>query len=108
MVLVQPAFVDPLVLDELILVEEQRDFAFVRALVLVVGGMDDVAAEIEAVIPADRPGIGLQRVGRADHAADLPGRIRALQHEREIALFFDEEELVEYERIDETWLYEDH
>jgi nucleoside-diphosphate kinase len=27
-------------------------------------------------------------------------------NEREIDLFFDEEELVEWERIDETWLYE--
>ena len=27
-------------------------------------------------------------------------------NEREIDLFFDEEELVDYERIDETWLYE--
>jgi nucleoside-diphosphate kinase len=27
-------------------------------------------------------------------------------NEREIALFFDEDELVEWERIDETWLYE--
>jgi nucleoside-diphosphate kinase len=26
--------------------------------------------------------------------------------EREIDLFFDEEELVDYERVDETWLYE--
>jgi len=28
-------------------------------------------------------------------------------NEREIALFFDEEELVDWERIDETWLYQD-
>lgn len=27
-------------------------------------------------------------------------------NEREIELFFDESELIEYERIDETWLYE--
>jgi nucleoside-diphosphate kinase len=27
-------------------------------------------------------------------------------NEREIALFFDDDELVEWERIDETWLYE--
>ena len=26
--------------------------------------------------------------------------------EREIELFFDDEELLDYERIDETWLYE--
>jgi nucleoside-diphosphate kinase len=27
-------------------------------------------------------------------------------NEREVSLFFDDEELVDYERIDETWLYE--
>ena len=27
-------------------------------------------------------------------------------NEREIELFFDEDELLEWERIDETWLYE--
>jgi nucleoside-diphosphate kinase len=27
-------------------------------------------------------------------------------NEREIDLFFDEDELLDYERIDETWLYE--
>ena len=52
---------------------------------------------------------------RGDYGLDL-GRnvVHASDHEdeganeREIALFFDEEELVDYERIDETWLYEDH
>jgi nucleoside-diphosphate kinase len=28
-------------------------------------------------------------------------------NEREIDLFFDESELVDYERVDESWLYED-
>jgi nucleoside-diphosphate kinase len=27
-------------------------------------------------------------------------------NEREIALFFDEDELIEWDRVDETWLYE--
>ncbi|MDR5672901.1 Nucleoside diphosphate kinase [Halalkaliarchaeum sp. AArc-CO] len=52
---------------------------------------------------------------RGDYGLDL-GRnvVHASDHEdeganeREIALFFDEGELVDYERIDETWLYEDH
>ena len=52
---------------------------------------------------------------RGDYGLDL-GRnvVHASDHEdeganeREIALFFDEEELVDYDRIDETWLYEDH
>ncbi|PSP27241.1 nucleoside-diphosphate kinase [Halobacteriales archaeon QH_2_65_14] len=50
---------------------------------------------------------------RGDYGLDL-GRnvIHGSDHEdpganeREIALFFDDEELVEWERIDETWLYE--
>jgi nucleoside-diphosphate kinase len=29
-------------------------------------------------------------------------------NEREIALFFDDAELLDYERVDEQWLYEDH
>ncbi|AUX08636.1 nucleoside-diphosphate kinase [Halalkaliarchaeum desulfuricum] len=51
---------------------------------------------------------------RGDYGLDL-GRnvVHASDHEdeganeREIALFFDEEDLVDYERIDETWLYEE-
>jgi len=50
---------------------------------------------------------------RGDYALDL-GRnvVHAADHEdpganeREIDLFFDDSELVEFERIDETWLYE--
>jgi nucleoside-diphosphate kinase len=50
---------------------------------------------------------------RGDYGLDL-GRnvIHGSDHadedanEREIELFFDDEELVEWERIDETWLYE--
>lgn len=43
--------------------------------------------------------IGRNVIHGSDHAE--PG-----MNEREVALFFDESELVEYERIDETWLYE--
>ncbi len=50
---------------------------------------------------------------RGDYGLDL-GRnvIHGSDHEdeganeREIELFFDEDELVEWEQIDETWLYE--
>ncbi|MXR51418.1 nucleoside-diphosphate kinase [Halovenus sp. WSH3] len=64
-------------------------------------------------------------VGETDPAESPPGSIRgdfgldlgrnvihASDHEdpganeREIDLFFDEDELVEWERVDETWLYE--
>ena len=43
--------------------------------------------------------VGRNVVHGSDH--EDPGA-----NEREIALFFDDEELTEYERIDETWLYE--
>jgi len=64
-------------------------------------------------------------MGDTDPAAAAPGTIRGDYgldlgrnvihgsdnedpgaNEREIALFFDEDELVDYERIDEDWLYE--
>jgi len=63
-------------------------------------------------------------MGETDPAESAPGTIRGdfgldlgrnVIHgsdteegsaEREIALFFDEEELLDYERIDEPWLYE--
>ncbi|QGA83007.1 MULTISPECIES: nucleoside-diphosphate kinase [Halomicrobium] len=64
-------------------------------------------------------------MGETDPAESAPGTIRGDlgldlgrnvihgsdhedegSNEREIELFFDEDELVEWERIDETWLYE--
>ena len=63
-------------------------------------------------------------MGETDPAESAPGTIRGdfgldlgrnVIHgsdteegsaEREVALFFDDEELVDWERIDETWLYE--
>ncbi|MES3518460.1 MAG: nucleoside-diphosphate kinase [Natronomonas sp.] len=65
-----------------------------------------------------------QMMGETDPAESPPGSIRGdfgldlgrnVIHgsdtepgsaEREIDLFFDDEELIDYERIDETWLYE--
>lgn len=49
-----------------------------------------------------RGDFGLDLGRNVIHGSDTePG-----SNEREISLFFDAEELVEYERIDETWLYE--
>jgi nucleoside-diphosphate kinase len=66
-----------------------------------------------------------QMMGETDPAESAPGTIRGDfgldlgrnvihgsdnedpgANEREIALFFDEAELVDWERVDETWLYE--
>ena len=49
-----------------------------------------------------RGDLGLDLGRNVIHGSDTePG-----SNEREIELFFDEEELLEYERIDEDWLYE--
>jgi nucleoside diphosphate kinase (EC 2.7.4.6) len=66
-----------------------------------------------------------QMMGETDPAESAPGTVRGDfgldlgrnvihgsdnedpgANEREIALFFDEAELVDWERVDETWLYE--
>jgi len=66
-----------------------------------------------------------QMMGETDPAESAPGTVRGDfgldlgrnvihgsdhedpgANEREIQLFFDEEELVDWERVDETWLYE--
>ena len=49
-----------------------------------------------------RGDLGLDLGRNVIHGSDTePGSA-----EREIDLFFDDEELLDYERIDETWLYE--
>src|SRR6056297_4239197 len=49
-----------------------------------------------------RGDLGLDLGRNVVHGSDTePG-----SNEREIELFFDEDELLDYERIDETWLYE--
>jgi len=72
----------------------------------------DAVAQVRAMMgetdPADsapgtiRGDLGLDLGRNVIHGSDTePGSA-----EREIELFFDDEELVEYERIDEPWLYE--
>ena len=75
----------------------------------------DATRQVRSMVGATDPLEADPGTIRGDYGLDL-GRnvVHASDHEdeganeREIALFFDEDELVEYERIDESWLYEDH
>ncbi|MEF8779578.1 MAG: nucleoside-diphosphate kinase [Haloferacaceae archaeon] len=74
----------------------------------------DATRQVRSMVGATDPLEAAPGTIRGDYGLDL-GRnvIHASDHEdeganeREIALFFDEEELVDYDRIDEGWLYED-
>jgi nucleoside-diphosphate kinase len=73
----------------------------------------DAVAQVRSMMgetdPADsapgtiRGDLGLDLGRNVIHGSDDedPGA-----NEREIALFFDEDELIEWDRVDETWLYE--
>jgi len=73
----------------------------------------DVTRQVREMMGATDPAEAAPGTIRGDLALDL-GRnaIHGSDHEdpesneREISLFFDDEELIEYERIDESWLYE--
>ena len=74
---------------------------------------DDATRQVRRMMGATDPADAAPGTIRGDFGLDLgrnvihgsdnedPGA-----NEREIDLFFDDEELVDYERIDETWLYE--
>ncbi len=74
---------------------------------------DDVTRQVRQMMGATDPAEAAPGTIRGDFAVDLgrnvihgsdnedPGA-----NEREIELFFDSSELIEYERIDDSWLYE--
>ena len=74
----------------------------------------DATRQVRAMVGETDPAESAPGTIRGDYGLDL-GRnvIHASDHEdeganeREIDLFFDEDELVEYDRVDETWLYEE-
>jgi nucleoside-diphosphate kinase len=74
---------------------------------------DDATRQVRQMIGDTDPAEAAPGTIRGDYAVDL-GRnvVHAADHEdeganeREIALFFDDDELQSYERIDEGWLYE--
>jgi nucleoside-diphosphate kinase len=73
----------------------------------------DVTRQVREIMGATDPAEAAPGTIRGDLALDL-GRnaIHGSDHEdpganeREIELFFEETELIDYERIDESWLYE--
>ena len=73
----------------------------------------DATRQARHMIGATDPADAAPGTIRGDYGLDL-GRnvVHAADHEdeganeREISLFFDAEELVSYERVDEPWLYE--
>ncbi|RDI72801.1 nucleoside-diphosphate kinase [Halopelagius longus] len=74
----------------------------------------DATRQVRSMVGETDPAESAPGTIRGDYGLDL-GRnvIHASDHEdeganeREISLFFDDDELVDYDRVDETWLYED-
>jgi nucleoside-diphosphate kinase len=74
----------------------------------------DATRQVRQMMGATDPADAAPGTIRGDYGLDLGQNIiHGSDHEdpganeREIDLFFDEDELVEYERSDEPWVYED-
>jgi len=74
----------------------------------------DATRQVRQMMGATDPADAAPGTIRGDYGLDLGQNIiHGSDHEdeganeREIELFFDEDELVEYERADEPWVYED-
>jgi nucleoside-diphosphate kinase len=72
----------------------------------------DAIAQVRTMMGETDPAESAPGTIRGDFGLDLGRNVihgsdtEAGSAEREIGLFFDDEELYDYERIDETWLYE--
>jgi nucleoside-diphosphate kinase len=72
----------------------------------------DAIAQVRSMMGATDPAEAAPGTIRGDFGLDLGRNVvhgsdtEPGSAEREIELFFDEAELEDYERIDETWLYE--
>ncbi len=73
----------------------------------------DATAQVRSMMGETDPADADPGTIRGDYGLDLGRNVvhgsdtEPGSNEREIDLFFDEDELVDYERIDEAWLYED-
>jgi nucleoside-diphosphate kinase len=73
----------------------------------------DATAQVRSMMGETDPADADPGTIRGDYGLDLGRNVvhgsdtEPGSNEREIDLFFDEDELVDYERIDEPWLYED-
>ncbi|PSQ59326.1 nucleoside-diphosphate kinase [Halobacteriales archaeon SW_7_71_33] len=93
--------------------EDLQSFITSGPVVPMVWEGQDATRQVRRMIGDTDPAEAAPGTVRGDYALDL-GRnvVHAADHEdpganeREIGLFFDDSELVEFERIDETWLYE--
>jgi nucleoside-diphosphate kinase len=93
--------------------DDLTDFITSGPVVPMVWEGQDATRQVRQIIGDTDPAEAAPGTIRGDYALDL-GRnvVHAADHEdpganeREIDLYFDEEELVDYERIDEGWLYE--
>jgi nucleoside-diphosphate kinase len=93
--------------------DDLTDFITSGPVVPMVWEGQDATRQVRQIIGDTDPAEAAPGTIRGDYALDL-GRnvVHAADHEdpganeREVDLYFDEEELVDYERIDETWLYE--
>jgi len=73
-----------------------------RNAVKVVRSLVGATNPVEAAVGTIRGDFGLDVGRNIVHASD------SLQSaEREISLFFDENEIIDYDRIDESWIYEE-
>ena len=93
--------------------EDLRSFITSGPVVPMVWEGQNATRQVRRMIGDTDPAEAAPGTVRGDYALDL-GRnvVHAADHEdpganeREIDLFFDDSELVAFERIDETWLYE--
>jgi len=93
--------------------EDLVDFITAGPVMAMVWEGQDATAQVRTMMGETDPAESDPGTIRGDFGLDL-GRnlIHGSDHEdpganeREIDLFFDEDELVEYERIDDAWLYE--
>ena len=72
----------------------------------------DAVAQVRTMMGETDPAESAPGTIRGDFGLDLGRNVihgsdtEEGSNEREIDLFFDEDELLDYERVDETWLYE--
>jgi nucleoside-diphosphate kinase len=72
----------------------------------------DATAQVRSMMGATDPADSAPGTIRGDYGLDLGRNVihgsdtEPGSNEREIDLFFDDDELLDYERVDEAWLYE--
>jgi nucleoside-diphosphate kinase len=92
--------------------EDLTDFITSGPVMAMVWEGQDAVAQVRTMMGETDPAESAPGTIRGDFGLDLGRNVihgsdtEPGSAEREIELFFDDEELTEWERIDETWLYE--